>query len=646
LKISLARFPAFFILAFFINPCLGQNPVQSDSLLRVLSRYEAGRKGKTPDFRDSVKVNLFQKLAMSSIQTDPDAALGYAKKEFDLATKIDYKIGISQAYNMFGVYYDGKNDFDRALGYYKAALKTARRPPLGEAATNTNIGNIYAKQSNRVEALKYMLRGLELAKKSGNSYEVARVYNNIGVLHKFQANFPEATRNFSVALKIVGENGDMALRSMLYHNLGDLSGMQGKTDDAIEYIQKSLELAKNGNSYEAQSMNYNSLGMAYSDKGEFKKALTSFSEALKINERMGNKRGMARGYINIGRNHFMNDEFAAAITDAQKGLPLAIEVAAINLQMNAYELLAKIYQSMPNYKLAYENQDMYYRLKDSVFSAEQDETFSRLKAQYDVKSAQDSLKIVQTKKDILAEAEIKSQNNTRNFIFLVMGIIVIFLIILTWQRNKIAIVKRQKAIEEERNRISRDLHDNLGAQLSTVRMFVSNIKKKAGDEAEIGETVDNSIGLLDASIGELRGIMKDMQNQTLIEKGYLVAAEELINKVNQLHDVKFVLSHHKLDQRPHAEVEHQLYRITQELVNNTLKYAKAKEVSIDVLRRDKKLVMMYEDDGIGYDLTTITPGYGLKNITTRAESIGGSVDFDSRPNAGSRAIIEIPENHG
>ncbi len=209
------------------------------------------------------------------------------------------------------------------------------------------------------------------------------------------------------------------------------------------------------------------------------------------------------------------------------------------------------------------------------------------------------------------------------------------------QRSKIAKERRQKALEQERNRISRELHDDLGAQLSTARMFISSLKNN-NSNGNTSEAIDNSLGLLDSSISDLRKIMHDMHSSVLLEKGYLAATEELVNKINQLHIIKFTLSHHGIDKRFDEKTEHQLYRITQELVNNSMKYAKAKNVSLELLCRDGKIILMYEDDGIGYDLKTVKRGNGLKNIETRAKLVGGTAEFDSMPGAGARTIIEIP----
>lgn len=613
-----------------------------DSLTKALAQYEKSRKGEQVELRDSAKVELMQQLAFSKIDYDPEAALKIAREQLALSKQIEYKTGIAQAYDLFGTYFHIKDSLQPALKYLVLALKAGRRPLLAEAATYTSIGSIYARQSNYVEATKYMLKGLALSKKAGNSQQTARVYNNLGALFKVQGKFSESVKYFKLALQEMGD-GDKMVKCMIYHNLGDLHGMQGKTDEAIEYLEQSLALAIEMGDIEGQAINYNSLGLAYSDRQDFTKALDCFSRALALNQQVGNKRGVARGYINTGRSRYLNRAYVAGLEDAKKGLPLAHEVQDANLIMNAHELMERIYKDMGNYKLAYENLQQFYRVKDSVFNLEQDEMLSRLRMEYDVKAAKDSLLLIQTKKEMKMQAEHNSQKRTRNFMLLILGLVVVFLIIVIWQRNKIAVIKRQKALEEERNRIGRDLHDNLGAQLSAVRMFVSDIRKKVG-ESDVSDNIENSIELLDASIGDLRGIMKDMQNQTLVERGYLAATEELINRVNHLHGVKFTLSSHNMEKRPDTEIEHQLYRITQELVNNTLKYAKASEVSIELVRRNNRLVLMYEDNGIGFDPKAQNRGFGLNNIVVRTKSVGGTAEFDSASNAGSRAIIEIPEN--
>ena len=172
-------------------------------------------------------------------------------------------------------------------------------------------------------------------------------------------------------------------------------------------------------------------------------------------------------------------------------------------------------------------------------------------------------------------------------------------------------------------------------------MPLSNIKNSSDGNAN-SKLIENSLDLIDSSINDLRKIMDDLQTSTLQEKGYIAATEELVNKINKMQHIDFALTHHGIDKRLESKAEHNLFRITQELIHNTLKYAKAKNVSIDLVKRDEKIVLMFEDDGTGFDLKLVNRGYGLTNIETRIESIHGTIEFDSAPGKGFRAVLEIP----
>lgn len=191
-----------------------------------------------------------------------------------------------------------------------------------------------------------------------------------------------------------------------------------------------------------------------------------------------------------------------------------------------------------------------------------------------------------------------------------------------------------------RNRIALDLHDDLGTKLSTARIFLANVHDT--NEQNDASLLNNAIHLLDTSINDLRQIMNELQTSSLMEKGYIAATEELINKINHLQQITFTLSNNGINKRLEQRTDYNLFRITQELINNTLKYAQAKNVTIDVVSRDEKIILMYEDDGVGCNITSNRQGYGLSNIASRTQALGGSVEFDSKPGAGFRTIIEVP----
>jgi len=613
-----------------------------DSLTAKLREYEASKPTKAPIPADTAKVEILIKLVQNHLESDPGKALRYAEQQLELSEKLHYATGIANACVSLGAIYDLKSEYDKALQLTRRALaiNIKLKNTVGVEDCYFNIGSLYGKQSHYNEALKYMLKGLEIAIKTKDNFGIGGGYNNLGVLYLAMGNQTAALKSYLKCLNVMHKMKNLSAMATTYNNIASIYLLQNKPDEAIFYNKKGLQLSKQSGNKQAEGDNYHSIGKAFYKKTSYKEALENYILALEIRKAIGDSYGLAESYINLGKVHFKQGLYARSIKDIEKGRSLAKHSGELDLLQAAYQALSETHEASGNFKHAFANHVLYKKMTDSLFNAEKDKKFVQLQMEYEFKSERDSIKAIQDKKDILAKAALTDQKIIRNFIAIGMIVIVFFLVIVIWQRNKIAIVKRQKALEAERNRISRDLHDNLGAQLSSVRIFLNNIKNK--DTSEIGEAVDNSVGLLDTSIHDLRGIMEEMSSSVLYDRGYLAATENLINKLKQSHDIRFALTSHNMNERADRKIEHELYRITQELVNNTLKYANAKNITLDVIRRNGTLVLMYEDDGIGFDLKSVHKGYGLHNIETRIKSVGGTVDFDSTPSAGARTIIEIP----
>lgn len=222
---------------------------------------------------------------------------------------------------------------------------------------------------------------------------------------------------------------------------------------------------------------------------------------------------------------------------------------------------------------------------------------------------------------------------------LVVFAVVYFRIKRIKEREKLKLQVMVETQEEERKRIGRDLHDDVGAQLSTLKLFLNSMKDKEGNERN--KLHAESMNMLTSSIGDIRNILINLSPKSLDEHGYVVAVEELVNRINKSNLLQFELSIHGFEDRLENKLENALYRITQELINNTLKYARAKKIILDVVRRGNIIVLMYEDDGIGCDLEKAKNGYGLTNIKTRAQMFNGAAHIDSSIGNGFRCEVSM-----
>ena len=141
---------------------------------------------------------------------------------------------------------------------------------------------------------------------------------------------------------------------------------------------------------------------------------------------------------------------------------------------------------------------------------------------------------------------------------------------------------------------------------------------------------------------DVRRLLLNLSPTLLEEFGYTLAVEGLVNKINESTTIHFNLVIFGMKQPLPKDHELALYRITQELITNVLKHADARNVSLQIGQRDGKIILMIEDDGKGFDLSTHKDRYGLKNLAARTKLLQGNMIVDSKEGKGTSVLIEIP----
>lgn len=198
------------------------------------------------------------------------------------------------------------------------------------------------------------------------------------------------------------------------------------------------------------------------------------------------------------------------------------------------------------------------------------------------------------------------------------------------------------AMEDERRRVSRDLHDEIGAALSMLRLQVGQLQSH--NEYPSGNTekiIVDSKQLIDSTIENVRRISNDMLPHGLDEFGLKYALEMLCDKIENASNLVINLNFNNLE-RLEVRLELALYRILQELLNNTLKHAKASQVTIKFNPDNQQILVIYQDDGKGFDVETLTKrGLGLKNIESRVNMIYGQLTYIPTVEKGVEIIIGV-----
>lgn len=229
----------------------------------------------------------------------------------------------------------------------------------------------------------------------------------------------------------------------------------------------------------------------------------------------------------------------------------------------------------------------------------------------------------------------------------ILGIIVVYFIatIISNQRRHLRLQQANllveiTTLENERKRIVSDLHDELGPLLSVVKFQVSSLETR--DEEDV-KLIDKASANLDDILQRIREICNELMPQVLLRKGLITALSEFVGELNNKTPLHIEFTAAEIDIRQDMQVH--VYRIIQEIVQNAIKHANATILRLDVSQLHNKLVVTASDNGKGFATDQVArsaKGYGLKNILSRVDVLGGEVFLNSAAGKGTSYTIEIP----
>lgn len=217
--------------------------------------------------------------------------------------------------------------------------------------------------------------------------------------------------------------------------------------------------------------------------------------------------------------------------------------------------------------------------------------------------------------------------------------------------KKSAEIKHQKDLihatiltqENERKRIAQDLHDDISSKLNVIHLN-SNLLLDGGlSKKEYSDVNKSIIDITNRTLQSARKIAHDLLPPILNKFGLESAIEELVDDFNT--SKKIVISYQLEYPKYHLDktLELHLFRILQELINNSIRHGKAKNINLVLKINNSKLHLSYSDNGIGFDLkrTQLQKGLGMKNIESRVELLNGTLKIDSKINSGTTFTINI-----
>jgi signal transduction histidine kinase len=201
----------------------------------------------------------------------------------------------------------------------------------------------------------------------------------------------------------------------------------------------------------------------------------------------------------------------------------------------------------------------------------------------------------------------------------------------------------QTVREDERSRLARELHDELGGLLTAAKLDVARVRKRlAASGPEAGERIDHLSQMLDAGIALKRRIIEDLRPSSLDNLGLPRTLEILCSDFARTADVALST---EIDELPlRGERALAIYRLVQEALTNVAKYARARHVQVSLHEVEGHACVQVRDDGLGFDPSTALQqgGHGLNGMRFRMQSCGGDWLLDSAPGRGTLVQASVP----
>jgi len=656
---------------------------RTDSLLHALELSKT----------DTDRINIYCALGREATETDSLRARQYSDLAIALAGKTGYAKGkINGLYNLADLYYFHA-EYKRAGAYYLEGLKLANTAHLvrelstgyhdyslvlrdmgdnkGSLRYNdsalamyillndsermavifTNIGNNYKNLDQMDTAIGYHLLSLNYYQRRNNFLGVARAYNNIGVIYLRMGNDAMALPQFEKMLALSMQAADSTFIAKAYENIGACYVNMHQDDKALIYLRKAFELQKQRNNKRSMIIILTNIVTSLNNTKAYTEAIDVSKQAVSLSIETEDSVNLAYSYRGLAEAYFRVKNYKESEKCLSRALAIANRQNETDLFQEIYTMFDALYAEQGNYKKAYEYKTLATRLRDSVTSVERNEKIAALQTKYEAGRRETEL----------AEARATNAHNElllqrRNGLLIISVIMagMLGVVLVLVYRNarlqrarlkkeadlslQIATVEAHNRLQDEKLRISGELHDNIGSQLTFIHSSLSGV-----------------------SAGGPQVVIEEMQKMTLNTMRELRRTVWLINKnefqlgefvlkvkeyAAQLHSVKPVIEVNTTGDLGaallSATAATNLFRIIQEAISNALKYAQCDLITVDINNRPGTLTITIRDNGEGFDINGQQNGFGLKNIAVRVKKMNGTFNIDTAKNKGTSIQVTMP----
>jgi signal transduction histidine kinase len=608
--------------------------------------------------QDTNKVKLLCDLCWDYRFKSADSALVYGKEALQLASRLNYKKGIAQAYNDMAIILIDQAKYRSALKYVEESLSIRKqlKDSIGTAASYNKLGIIAQKQGRLKEALQNQIEALKIYRQLNKDKWIGYTLNNLAIIHQNLGDYEKALEYHQEGLEYRIRLNDTEGEATSYGNMANLYALIHDTVRSISYYEKAIAISRELKKEDLISGNLSNIGNIFLARKEYSKALGLYQESLRIRERIGDSKGISSTLSRIGTVYVETQDYKKANEALQRSLKIAQRISVPEEKLGALIALAKLKSLTHQTDSSFILMNRYIALKDSLYDTRLKQQIVDVQTQYETDKLEQDLNLIKKDKEF---TEIKLQQRKTEIWLLIFVIISItgagiFLFYRHQQKQKAAVIAERilvqearinavfQAQEEERRRIAKELHDGIGQTINAIKMNYTGLAEKI-DQPELARDFKKVEKMLENAGSEVRNISHQMIPRELEQFGLIPAVEGMLALYFEKTPLEVQFEHTGFTERVEQKIELVLFRVLQELVSNVVKHSRANILNVQLIRFNTHVVLNVTDDGIGFNVDSMEKsGIGLLNMASRIEAINGHLHFDSDPGKGTTVTIRTP----
>lgn len=615
----------------------------------LLKSYQKIKQSKV----DTSLLKRFSAVAYQNLKLGDTILFKKQNKEFlELATKSKDSFGIGDAHWNYASYYNKIVVYDSAYYHFDLAYSHFNGSGNIYEAAKTQYGMAFVRGRFRdfTGSEDLTIRAIAKFKKLKDNKSLYSCYNYLAQLQNDIYEYDRALFYYNKA----SEYGENVSNNNFFHevslnNIGNTYLKKGEYEKALNFFDKKLKLDStkqlNSNSYAITLDNKGYCKLLMNDTVDVKKYLY---KSLQIRDSLKNKSGLVISKIHLAKYHAYAKDTSQAISFANEANILSKKIKNSRDYITSLVLLEKL-----DVKNSQKYLKEYIRFSDSLQISERkiQNKFTRIDFETN-EYIEENKRLSQQKIWITV---------TGFAILSILGLL-FFLKNQTSRNEKLRLENEQQKANErlylltlrqqeklekgkirERNRIAEELHDGILGKLFGIRVGLGFLEIEG--EKNIKEQYQLFLEELQTTEKEIREVSHELSdNLDSSQISIITIIHQLVENKSKIGNFYYELDfdEHINWQRINEKVKINIYRVMQEALQNIIKYAFAKNVTITFFLNSMELVIIIVDDGIGFKLKQRKKGIGLKNMNSRVEKLNGVFNIYSKHNKGTTIKIQIP----